>query len=89
MYIIYIYIYIYIHFHLDYHLIRYTKSLTQQLTQPFGPGSLRLNGSAKSSDLIMLAREMKRFQAIWEAKDLGSWISMEQTMVYIWVWVKT
>ena len=25
-------------------------------------GSLRLNGSAKSSDLIMLAREMKRFQ---------------------------
>lgn len=31
--------------------------------EEFLEGSLRLNGSAKSSDLIMLAREMKRFQA--------------------------
>jgi len=30
--------------------------------EEFLEGSLRLNGSAKSSDLIMLAREMKRFQ---------------------------
>lgn len=39
--------------------------------EEFLEGSLRLNGSAKSSDLIMLAREMKRFQAN-ELKELAA-----------------
>eukprot|EP00438_Fugacium_kawagutii_P029592 Skav213424 [mRNA] locus=scaffold38:315108:317946:- [translate_table: standard] len=39
--------------------------------EEFLEGSLRLNGSAKSSDLIMLAREMKRFQAT-QLKELAA-----------------
>ncbi|CAJ1340561.1 unnamed protein product [Effrenium voratum] len=39
--------------------------------EEFLEGSLRLNGAAKSSDLIMLAREMKRFHAS-QLKELDS-----------------
>lgn len=52
--------------------ISYKHELTTTSCIFLASGSLRLNGHAKSSDLIMLAREMKRFQETFSSPWLST-----------------